>query len=53
MIDLSIIKIQVKTLFLISNFCRDLNVVFFLLGNCPASEFYVLTFRNTVSVPSS
>ena len=28
-------------------------VVFFLLGNSPASEFYTPTFRNTLSVPSS
>ena len=28
-------------------------VVWFLLGNSPASEFYMLTFRNTLSVPSS
>jgi len=28
-------------------------VVCFLLGNSPASEFYMLTFRNTLSVPSS
>ena len=39
--------------FLISNFCRVLNVVCFLLGNSPASEFYMPTFRNTLSVPSS
>ena len=32
---------------------RVLNVLFFLLGDSPASEFYVLTFRNTLSVPSS
>jgi len=38
---------------LISNFRRVLNVVCFLLGNSPASEFYVLTFRNTPSVSSS
>jgi len=38
---------------LISNFCRVLNVVCFLLGNSPASEFYMPTFRNTLSVPSS
>jgi hypothetical protein len=25
----------------------------FLLGNSPASEFYMPTFRNTLSVPSS
>ena len=40
-------------LFLISNFCRVLNLVCFLLGNSPASEFYTSTFRNTLSVPSS
>jgi len=38
---------------LISNFCHVLNVVCFLLGNSPASEFYMPTFRNTLSVPSS
>ena len=32
--------------FLISNFRRVLNVVFFLLGNSPASEFYMPTLRN-------
>ena len=39
-------------LFLISNFRRVLNVVFFILGDSPASEFYVPAFRNTLSVPS-
>ena len=39
-------------LFLITNFRRVLNVVFLLLGDSPASEFYVPTFRNTLSVPS-
>ena len=29
------------------------SVVCFLLGNSPASEFYMPTFRNTFSVPSS
>jgi hypothetical protein len=38
-------------LFLISNFRRVLNVVCFLLGNSPASECYMPTFRNTLSVP--
>ena len=38
---------------LISNFRRVLYVVCFLLGNSPASEFYMPTFRNTLSVPSS
>jgi len=32
---------------------RKLNVVIcFLLGNSPASEFYMTTFQNTLSVPS-
>jgi len=39
--------------FLISNFRCVLNAVRFLLGNFPASEFYMPTFRNTLSVPSS
>jgi len=34
---------------MISNFLRVLNVVLFLLGDSPASEFYVPTFRNTLS----
>jgi hypothetical protein len=38
---------------LISNFRRVLNVVCFLLGNSPTSEFYMQTFRNTLSVSSS
>ena len=33
---------------LISNFRRVPNVVCFLLGNSPASEFYIPTFRNTL-----
>jgi len=33
----------------ISNFRCVLNVVCFLLGNTPASEFYMPTFRNTLS----
>jgi len=40
-------------LFLISKFRRVLNAVFFLLGNSPASEFRMPTFRSTLSVPSS
>jgi hypothetical protein len=35
-------------LFLISVFCHVLNVVFFLLGDSPASEFYIPKFQNTV-----
>jgi hypothetical protein len=34
--------------FLISNFHRVLYVVCFLLGNSPASEFYIPTFRITL-----
>ena len=33
---------------LISNFRRVRNVVCFLLGNSPTSEFYIPTFRNTL-----
>jgi len=39
--------------FLISNFRRVLYVICFLLGKSPASEFYMLTFPNTLSLPSS
>ena len=35
-------------LFLISNFRRVLYVVYFLLDNSPAFEFYMPTFRNTL-----
>ena len=35
-------------LFFISNFRRVINVVCFLLGNSPSSEFYIPTFRNTL-----
>jgi hypothetical protein len=38
------------TLFLISNFRYVLSVVFWLLSDAPASEFYVLTFLITLSV---
>jgi hypothetical protein len=34
--------------FLISNFRRVLYVVCFLMGNSPASEFCMPTFRNTL-----
>ena len=44
---------QKDIIFLISNFRRALYVACFLLGNSPASEFYMPTFRNTLSVPSS
>ena len=32
---------------------KDTYVVFFLLGDNSASEFYMPTFQNTLSVPSS
>jgi len=35
-------------LFLISNFRRVVNVVFCFVGDSPAPEFYVPTFRNTL-----
>jgi len=45
--------IKITSLFLISNFRHVLTVVFFLLADSLASKFYVLTFWNTLSVPSS
>ena len=48
-----IFKLYKTIIFLISSFRRVLYVVCFLLGNYPASGFYVPTFRNTLSVPSS
>ena len=39
--------------FLISSFRRVQNVVCFLLGDSPASDLYMPTFLNTLSVPSS
>jgi hypothetical protein len=41
-------SVGISFLFLISNFRRVLNVVCFLLGNSPASEFYMPTFQNTL-----
>ena len=38
---------------MISDFRRDLNIVYFLLGISPASNCSWPTFRNPVSVPSS
>jgi len=38
---------------LISNFRRVLHVAFLLLGNSPVSEFYMPTFRDTLSLQSS
>ena len=39
--------------FLTSDFRRDLNIVYFLLGISPVSDCSWPTFRNPVSVPSS
>jgi len=41
-------KFNKFNVFLISNFRHVLNVVCFLLGNSPASEFYMPTFRGTL-----
>jgi len=38
---------------MLKNVYKSLNFVRFLLGNFPASEVYITTFRNTLSVPSS
>ena len=38
---------RLQKIFLISNFRLFLNVVFFLLGDTPPSEFYVPKFRDT------
>ena len=35
------------------SFARGFNAVFFFMSDFPASEYYVPTFRNTLSVPSS
>ena len=44
----NLMKPTIKLNYLISNFRRVLNVVCFLLGNSPASVFYMPTFRNTL-----
>jgi hypothetical protein len=41
-------SVNVSVVFLISNFHYFTNVVFFLLGDFPASAFYVPTFLNTL-----
>ena len=40
--------VSVEMKFLISNLCHIVNVVFCLLGDSPASAFYVPTFQNTL-----
>jgi len=49
----NIVFVKQVTVFLISNFCHVLNVMFFLLGDSLVSEFYVPTFRNNLLVLSS
>ena len=44
---------SIQEVFLISNFRRDLNIVYVLLGISPASNCSWPTFRNPVSVPNS
>jgi hypothetical protein len=41
---------QIRVSFEVSN---TRNVVCFILGNFPASKFYMPTFRKALSVPSS
>ena len=45
----TILTLKLKSRFFISNFCRVLNIVCFLLGNSPAPLFYMPTFQNTLS----
>jgi hypothetical protein len=40
------VSMEIK--FLISNLCNVVNVVFSPLGDSLVSEFYVLTFQNTL-----
>ena len=47
--SVNVVRGNNHNLFLISNFSRVLNVVCFRLDNSPASEFYMPTFRNTLS----
>jgi len=50
---LQLFLLIVRVIILISNFRRDLNIVYVLLGISPASNCSWPTFRNPVSVPSS
>jgi hypothetical protein len=52
-ITFTVTTATLQLLFLISSFRRVLNVVLFLLGDSPASEFYGPTYRNTMSGPAS
>jgi hypothetical protein len=46
-------RIDSTDTFLISNFCRVLNIICILLGISPASDCDLPTFRNPLSVPPS
>jgi len=41
-------SVNITVVFLISNFHHVLNIVLFILGDSPASEFHVPTFLNTL-----
>jgi len=43
-------SLVITSWFLISDFRLVLNVVFLLLGDSPACEVYMTTFRNTLTV---
>jgi len=49
----SVIPVCISKLARFQTFAGFLYVAYFLLGNSPASECYMPTFRNTLSVPSS
>ena len=51
-ISVSVVSLHSPVAFMHTKSGIDL-VVFFLSGDSPASEFYVPTFRSTLSVPSS
>jgi hypothetical protein len=44
----TVFSYNIWNVFLISNFRPVLNVVCFILGNSPATEFFMPTFRNTL-----
>jgi len=46
---ITLIRKHLSNVRLISNFHHVLNIVCFLLADSPAPEFYMLTFRNTLS----
>jgi len=49
----TVFSYNIWNVFLISNFRLVVYVVYVILGNSPATGFYMPTFRNTLSVPSS